>query len=119
MRTCDGQHRCCRHTGAQNCANVQNHAPLRFGNVRYQPHRFAAMRSRRRSCSNQWIMRRVFASLPAALQAQVTERWGAPEADPVWGVDPNIGAEIPAEFAVVNGAEQTEKRNFNFGQLFA
>jgi alpha-L-fucosidase len=35
---------------------------------------------------------------------------GTPEADPVWGIDPNIGTEILAEFATVDGAKQTEKR---------
>jgi alpha-L-fucosidase len=35
---------------------------------------------------------------------------GVPEADPVWGIDPNIGTEIPAEFAIVEDAKQTEKR---------
>ena len=35
---------------------------------------------------------------------------GPPEADPVWGIDPNIGTEILAEFATVEGAEQAEKR---------
>jgi alpha-L-fucosidase len=35
---------------------------------------------------------------------------GTPEADPVWGIDPNVGAEILSEFAVVEGAKQSEKR---------
>lgn len=35
---------------------------------------------------------------------------GPPTADPVWGIDPNMGTEIPAEFATVDGAEQAEKR---------
>jgi alpha-L-fucosidase len=35
---------------------------------------------------------------------------GKPEADPGWGIDPNIGTEIPAEFALVTDAEQAEKR---------
>jgi alpha-L-fucosidase len=35
---------------------------------------------------------------------------GVPEADPIWGVDPNIGTEVPAEFATVEGAKQNEKR---------
>jgi len=35
---------------------------------------------------------------------------GRPEADPVWGIDPNVGTEIPAEFAVVEDAQHTQKR---------
>ncbi len=35
---------------------------------------------------------------------------GTPEADPVWAIDPNIGTEILAEFASVEGAEKSEKR---------
>ncbi len=35
---------------------------------------------------------------------------GAPQADPVWGIDPNVGTEILAEFAAVEDAEKTEKR---------
>jgi alpha-L-fucosidase len=33
-----------------------------------------------------------------------------PKADPVWGIDPNIGVEILTEFATVTGAKQAEKR---------
>jgi alpha-L-fucosidase len=35
---------------------------------------------------------------------------GSPEVDPTWGIDPNIGTEILAEFATVDGAKQAEKR---------
>ena len=35
---------------------------------------------------------------------------GSPEVDPTWGIDPNIGTEILAEFAEVEGAVQEEKR---------
>jgi alpha-L-fucosidase len=35
---------------------------------------------------------------------------GTPAADPVWGIDPNIGAAISAEFATVVGAQQSEQR---------
>ncbi len=34
----------------------------------------------------------------------------APKVDPVWGVDPNMGTEILAEFAVAEGVEKSEKR---------
>jgi alpha-L-fucosidase len=33
-----------------------------------------------------------------------------PEVDPVWGVDPNIGTEVLAEFATVEGVELSAKR---------
>lgn len=35
---------------------------------------------------------------------------GAPRADAVWGIDPNVGTEILAEFATVKEVEQSEKR---------
>ncbi|MDF7824639.1 alpha-L-fucosidase [Pontiellaceae bacterium B12227] len=35
---------------------------------------------------------------------------GIPQADPTFGIDPNIGTEILAEFAEVEGAEQSQKR---------
>lgn len=38
------------------------------------------------------------------------ELTGEPEADPTWGIDPNDGTEILAEFADVDGAEKSQKR---------
>jgi alpha-L-fucosidase len=35
---------------------------------------------------------------------------GVPQADPVWGIDPEIPTEIQAEFATVRGAKQEGKR---------
>lgn len=35
---------------------------------------------------------------------------GAAQADPVWGIDPNMGTEILAEFASAEEAEKSEKR---------
>lgn len=61
--------------------------------------------------SEGWTVLQVPARAPETL-ASVIELTceGTPEADPVWAIDPNIGTEILAEFASVEGAEKSEKR---------
>jgi alpha-L-fucosidase len=58
-----------------------------------------------------WVILQLPPSAPEKLVSVIElECDGQPEADPVWGIDPNIGTEIPAEFATVVNAEQSEKR---------
>ncbi len=58
-----------------------------------------------------WAILRLPPSAPEKLVSVIElECGGSPEADPVWGIDPNIGTEILAEFATVEGAKQEEKR---------
>ncbi len=61
--------------------------------------------------SSGWTILQLPPSAPEKLASVIElECDGPPEADPAWGIDPNIGAEILAEFATVEGAEQEEKR---------
>ncbi len=61
--------------------------------------------------SSGWAILQLPSSAPEKLVSVIElECNGPPEADPVWGIDPNIGTEILAEFATVEGAVQEEKR---------
>lgn len=46
-------------------------------------------------------------TLASVIELQLED---VPRADPTWGIDPNIGTEILAEFATVEGAKHEEKR---------
>ena len=58
-----------------------------------------------------WTILQLPARAPEKLVSVIElELEGAPAADPAWGIDPEIGAEIQAEFATADGVEQSEKR---------
>jgi alpha-L-fucosidase len=60
---------------------------------------------------NGWTVLQLPGRAPEKLVSVIElELKSSPEVDPVWGIDPNIGTEILAEFAEVDGAELSKKR---------
>jgi alpha-L-fucosidase len=63
------------------------------------------------SKSHGWTILRLPPRAPEKLVSVIElELEGQPAADPMWGIDPNVGTEIVAEFASVQGAEKSQKR---------
>ncbi|MFC1652248.1 alpha-L-fucosidase [Planctomycetota bacterium] len=59
----------------------------------------------------EWTRFRVPARAPEKLVSVIeVELVGAPQVDPVWGIDPTIETEILADFATVEGAKKSNKR---------